>query len=185
MPLLEGLDGVQKMSKSLNNYIGIDEAPEIMFGKIMSISDELMWRYVELLSLRSLSEIERWRKEVKEGANPRDIKIQFALEIVERFHTKKAAEKAHEDFTARFVRHEIPQDLPDIKIHAKEDGLSIANILKEAGLVASTSDALRMIDQGAVKIDGEKVEDRQLKIPVGSKHVYQVGKRRFARVEIA
>lgn len=184
MPLLEGLDGVQKMSKSLNNYIGIDEPPDAMFGKIMSISDELMWRYFELLSFRSLEQIQQWRKEVGEGANPRDIKIHLALEIVERFHGRAAANQAHENFVARFVRNEIPEDLPEIQLAGQQEGLPIANLLKQAGLVASTSEAFRMIEQGAVKIDGERVDDRQLKIPANSKHVYQVGKRKFARVLI-
>lgn len=183
MPLLEGLDGVQKMSKSLNNYIGISEAPEIIFGKIMSISDELMWRYFELLSLRSTEEIDQWRKDVEKGANPRDIKVHLALEIVERFHGRDAANKAYENFVARFVRHEIPQDIPEIKIQASE-GMLIGHLLKEAGLVTSASEAIRMIEQGAVKMDGERIEDRALKIKPKTSHVYQVGKRKVARIKV-
>lgn len=182
VPLLEGLDGVQKMSKSLNNYIGIDEAPNVMFGKIMSISDELMWRYLELLSFHTTAEIDKWRREVEQGKNPRDIKVNFAMEIVERFHGQAAAKKAYEDFVSKFVKHEIPTDLEQIKLTTHDNEMLIGNILKQAGLVPSTSEAFRMIEQGAVKIDGEKVEEKQLKIPVGNEHVYQVGKRRFARI---
>jgi tyrosyl-tRNA synthetase len=184
MPLLEGLDGVQKMSKSLGNYIGIAESADDMFGKLMSISDELMWRYLELLSTKSLSEIQGWRQQITEGANPRDIKIRLAEEIVTRFHSQAAASKAHENFNARFQRHEIPQDLPEIILTAEKDGLGIAQLLKQAGLVASTSDALRMIEQGAVKMDGERLENKKCVIAQGSSHIYQVGKRRFARVLI-
>ncbi len=184
MPLLEGLDGVQKMSKSLNNYIGIDEPADIMFGKIMSVSDELMWRYFELLSFRPVSEIVSWHKEVASGANPRDYKVKLALEIVERFHSHAAATQAYENFVARFVRHEIPEDLTEVELTAPTGDLPIANLLKQAGLVESTSDAIRMINQGAVKIDGNKIEDRQLKIKAPSKHIYQVGKRKFARVKL-
>lgn len=181
MPLLEGLDGVQKMSKSLNNYIGIDEPADVMFGKIMSISDDLMWRYFELLSFRSIEEIQGWRKEAANGANPRDSKIKLALEIVERFHNQAAAAQAYENFVARFVRHEIPENINEIELTGD---LPIANLLKQAGLVESTSDAIRMISQGAVKIDGNKIEDRQLKMKAPSQHVYQVGKRKFARVKL-
>lgn len=184
MPLLEGLDGVQKMSKSLNNYIGIDEPADIMFGKIMSVSDELMWRYFELLSFRPVSEIVSWHKEVASGANPRDYKVKLALEIVERFHSHAAATQAYENFVARFVRHEIPEDMTEVELTAPTGDLPIANLLKQAGLVESTSDAIRMINQGAVKIDGNKIEDRQLKIKAPSKHIYQVGKRKFARVKL-
>jgi tyrosyl-tRNA synthetase len=184
VPLLEGLDGVQKMSKSLNNYIGIDESPEMMFGKMMSISDDLMWRYYELLSFLSSHEIDRMRKQANEGANPRDFKIQLAMEIIERFHNKAAAQKAYQDFQAKFVRHEIPQNLPLVQLQTSENMMSIGNILKLAGLVPSTTEAARMIQQGAVKIDGERIEDRQLAIGADSEHVYQVGKRRFARVRI-
>lgn len=185
MPLLEGLDGVQKMSKSLNNYIGIAEAPEIMFGKIMSISDDLMWRYLDLLSFRSSDEIDQWRREVEANArNPRDIKVEFAKEIVARFHDQTAAEKAYADFVARFVKHEIPDEIPEFKLIAQEGNMTIGFLLKQAGLVTSTSEALRMIEQGAVKIDGERVSDKQLRIATGSSHVYQVGKRRFAKVSV-
>lgn len=184
LPILEGLDGVQKMSKSLNNYIGIADAPDDMFGKIMSISDELMWRYLELLSFRPMQEIEGWRKEVEAGANPRDVKVRLAEEIVERFHSKAAATQAHEIFVARFRQGAMPDDMPELELKAPEGALPIANLLKEAALVGSTSEALRMIKQGAVKIDGERVEDRALACVAGSTHVYQVGKRRFARVTL-
>lgn len=185
VPLLEGLDGVQKMSKSLGNYIGINEAPDQIFGKLMSISDELMWRYLELLSFRSMADINKWHAEVDAGANPRDTKIKLALEIVERFYDKKTADQAFENFVARFKRHEIPDDLPELIIKSNTgSGLSIAYILKEANLVASTSEAIRMIQQGAVKLDGEKISDGKQEISAGSTHVYQVGKRKFARVTI-
>lgn len=184
LPILEGLDGVQKMSKSLNNYIGIADVPDEMFGKIMSISDELMWRYLELLSFRPMSEIESWRKEVEAGANPRDVKVRLAEEIIGRFHSAEAAKKAHENFVARFRQGAMPDDMPELELSAPEGSLPIANLLKEAGLVGSTSEALRMIKQGAVKIDGERVEDRGLACPAGATQVFQVGKRRFARVTI-
>jgi len=184
MPLLEGLDGVQKMSKSLNNYVGIDEAPDDMFGKLMSISDTLMWKYFELLSFRSSEEIIKLRHETDNGANPRDVKFSLAEEIVERFHSVGAAKQAKEQFIARFKRHEIPDDLALQSVVAQGDTLLVGNLLKEAGLVVSTSEALRMITQGAVKIDGERVEDRQRKVAVGETHTYQVGKRRFAKVEV-
>lgn len=184
MPLLEGLDGVQKMSKSLGNYIGIDESPAEMFGKVMSISDELMWRYLELLSFRPMTEVNRWRSEVLAGANPRDIKVKLAMELVARFHDEAAAQKAEQDFVARFKRNEIPEDLSELILQAQDGQLFIAHLLKQANLVASTSEAIRMIDAGAVKIDGEKVSDNQLKIKAGSTHIYQVGKRRFAKVSI-
>lgn len=184
MPLLEGLDGIQKMSKSLNNYIGIDEAPDAMFGKLMSISDDLMWRYLDLLSFHSTAEINRWRQATEEGANPRDVKINFAMEIIERFHDKKAAAVAKENFIARFARNEMPEDMPQLSLPAPEGELPIAQILKQAGLVTGSAEAWRMIDQGAVRIDAERITDRHLKISAGSSHVYQVGKRRFARIEI-
>ena len=184
MPILEGLDGVQKMSKSLNNYIGISDAPDDMFGKIMSISDDLMWRYFELLSFRSMTEIENWRKECLAGANPRNYKVSLGLEIVARFHSKQAADQALANFEARFQRGALPDDMPEFKLKIESDGLAIANLLKEAGLVSSTSEALRMIGQGAVKIDGEKLEDTKMMAVLGSQHVYQVGKRKFVRVEI-
>lgn len=184
MPILEGLDGVQKMSKSLNNYIGIADAPEEMFGKIMSISDELMWRYFELLSFRPMAEVEGFRREIADGANPRDIKFRLGEELVARFHDQAAATAAREAFVARFQKGAMPEDMPQVELAAQDGGMPIANALKEAGLVGSTSEAMRMLKQGAVKIDGEKVEDRGLLLAVGSTQVCQVGKRRFARVAV-
>ncbi|MBM7456475.1 tyrosyl-tRNA synthetase [Oceanisphaera litoralis] len=184
MPLLEGLDGVKKMSKSAGNYIGVDEAPGEMFGKIMSLSDELMWRYFELLSRRSLDELAGLRQEVVEGANPRDIKILLAREIISRYHNEAAAEQAHQDFVQRFQKNAIPDDLPEVTLVADAEGIAIANLLKDAGLVGSTSEALRMIKQGAVKIDGNKLEDGKLMVQAGEA-VYQVGKRKFAKVTVA
>ncbi len=185
MPILEGLDGVQKMSKSLNNYIGITDAPEEMFGKIMSISDDLMWRYFELLSFRPMSEIEGFRRQIDEGMNPRDIKFLLGEEIVARFHDQAAAEKAKQAFIDRFRKGAMPEDMPEVELQASgEDGLPIANMLKEAGLVSSTSEAYRMIKQGAVRLDGERVEERNRVLPPGSEVIAQVGKRRFARVKI-
>ena len=182
MPILEGTDGVQKMSKSLGNYIGISDPPEDMFGKLMSISDELMWRYLELLSFRPLADVERWRNEVREGANPRDVKVRLDEE---RFHGPAEAARAHEAFVARFRHGALPADMPELALDAPSTGLPIANLLKTAGLVSSTSEALRLIAQGAVSIDGERVEDRALNVPVGAEHVFQVGKRRFARVSVS
>jgi tyrosyl-tRNA synthetase len=184
MPILEGLDGVQKMSKSLNNYIGIADLADDMFGKIMSISDELMWRYFELLSFRPMTEIAKWHKECGEGANPRNYKVSLAQEIVERFHDAVAAKKALENFEARFQRGAMPDEMDEVSLEAKDGGIAIANLLKEAGLTKSTSDAMRMVKQGAVKIDGEKISDPRLIISLGTCQVYQVGKRKFARVEI-
>jgi len=185
MPLLEGLDGVQKMSKSLGNYIGINEPPQEMFGKLMSISDELMWRYFELLSFRSLPEINSWHEEVKNNVmNPRDVKFKLALEIVERFHNKGAALKAQEEFMARFQRGVIPTDIATITINIQTDKISLGNLLKSAGLVQSTSEAMRLIKQGGIKIDGKKIEDSGLQINKNTEHVYQVGKRKFARVKV-
>ncbi len=181
-PLLEGLDGVQKMSKSLGNYIGIAEPADDMFGKLMSISDELMWRYLELLSFRSIAEINHWRAEVQSGANPRDIKVALAMEIVTRFHDSTTAEQAYQNFVARFQRHEIPADLPEQVITCKEECF-ISQLLKQAGLVSSTSEAIRLIQQGGVKMDGERIEDPQCRISFNEAHVYQVGKRRFARIK--
>jgi tyrosyl-tRNA synthetase len=181
LPILEGLDGVQKMSKSLNNYIGITDPPEQMFGKLMSISDELMWRYLELLSFKPMKEIASWRVEIKEGLNPRDVKIRLAEELVERFHSRGDAIKAHEAFVARFRKGEMPDEIEELEVEA---GLPIANLLKEAGLVKSTSEALRMIKQGAVKIDGEKLTDASLILGSGTSQVCQVGKRRFARISV-
>jgi tyrosyl-tRNA synthetase len=182
MPILEGLDGVQKMSKSLDNYIGIDEPASEMFGKLMSVSDDLMWRYIDLLSSRTSTEIQQWKQAVEAGKNPRDVKVEFAQEIIERFHSKAAAVDAYEQFVARFKRKEIPENI--LLVELIGDELPIANLLKNAGLTSSTSDAIRMLKQGAVRIDGEKVTDRSLKIAKGSECVYQVGKRRFAQVRL-
>lgn len=185
MPLLEGTDGVQKMSKSLNNYIGIDDVADDMFGKVMSIPDDIMWKYFELLSFREAKEINQFHHDAQQGANPRDFKVLLAKEIVERFHDKAAAMSAHENFIARFKRHEIPDDLVEQTVAVGADGIKIANLLKHTGLVDSTSEAYRMIKQGAVKINGEKVSDKELVIAAGEDSpVYQVGKRRFAKVRI-
>jgi len=181
-PLLEGLDGVQKMSKSLGNYIGITDAPGEMFGKLMSISDELMWRYFELLSFRPLHDIDSLKKAVGEGRNPRDVKFELAGEIVARFHDAGAAEAAQAEFIARFRQGAMPDDIEERTVASKDGRLGLAHLLKEAGLVSSTSEAFRMIKQGAVKVDGERVEDKSTELPAGSTHVYQVGKRRFAKV---
>jgi tyrosyl-tRNA synthetase len=184
MPLLEGLDGVNKMSKSLGNYVGINESPTEIFGKLMSISDILMWRYLELLSFRPMSELNQWRKEVEAGKNPRDVKVALAQEMVARFHSQTAAEQALADFEARFKQNAIPDDMPESLIPCGSSGIGIAQLLKQAGLTPSTSEALRMIDQGGVKIDGEKVSDRSLVLPAGTEAVFQVGKRKFARVKL-
>ncbi|MGB1264017.1 MAG: tyrosine--tRNA ligase, partial [Cognaticolwellia sp.] len=184
MPLLEGLDGVQKMSKSLNNYIGITDAPNEMFGKIMSISDDLMWRYYELLSFKPIDVINGYKESIAGGSNPRDVKIDLAKELIERFHDSAAAEAAHQEFINRFQKGALPDDMPELTISAENGEIAIANLLKEAGLVASTSDAYRMIKQGAAKIDGEKVTERNLMIATGSTAVYQVGKRKFAKITV-
>ncbi len=184
MPLLEGLDGVQKMSKSLGNYIGITDAPGEMFGKIMSISDELMWRYFELLSFRTLEDIAGLEQRVGEGLNPRDAKFELALEIVERFHSAAAANSAKDEFIARFQQGAMPEEMPERIVQSKDGRLGIAHLLKAAELVSSTSEAFRMIKQGAVRIDGVRVEDRGLEVEAGSIGIYQVGKRRFARVSL-
>lgn len=184
MPILEGLDGVQKMSKSLNNYIGISEAPDEMFGKLMSVSDDLMWRYFELLSFRPMAEIEGFKQEIADGKNPRDIKFLLGEEIVARFHDQAVANQARENFIARFQRGDMPEDMPETTLNAPDGVLPLANVLRDAGLTSSTSEALRMIRQGAVKIDGEKVADPKREITRGDTHVYQVGKRRFARITI-
>lgn len=184
MPLLEGLDGVNKMSKSLGNYIGITESPNEIFGKLMSISDTLMWRYIELLSFESLATMRQWKAEVEGGRNPRDIKVGFAQEIVARFHGKAAAEAALADFESRFRQGEIPADIATIVLQGGADGIAIASALKEAGLTASTSEALRMIAQGGVKLGGEKVSDKALKLAAGTTVVAQVGKRKFARIQV-
>jgi tyrosyl-tRNA synthetase len=183
-PLLEGLDGVDKMSKSKGNYIGITEAPRDMFGKMMKISDEMMWTYYELLSFRSLDEIATVRKKVKEGMNPRDAKFGLGIEIVDRFHGAGAGEEARTEFIARFQQGELPDDMTELSFEAADGQMGVAHVLKEAGLVSSTSEAFRMIKQGAVRIDGERIEDRSLQIKAGGTNVYQVGRRRFARVSL-
>ncbi len=184
MPLLEGTDGVQKMSKSLGNYIGIDEAPKEIFGKIMSISDDLMWRYFDLVSDKSPVEIIKLKQAVKDGMNPRDVKFVLAQEIITRFHNKQAAQDAQDAFVAQFSQGAMPENVEEITVQvaAGEKEMMIGTLLKSAGLVPSSSEAARLIESGAVRIDGEKVEDRALKILVGSEHVFQVGKRRFARI---
>ncbi len=184
MPLLEGLDGVQKMSKSLDNYIGISDPANEMFGKIMSISDELMWRYFNLLSFRMLTEINSLRKDVLDGRNPMDIKFLLAEEIVERFHSRGRAQNAREEFVQQFRDKGIPSDIKSKKIKVPKDGMPIGRLLKEAGLVASSSEALRLLDQGAVRIDGERIRDRDISFTKGIEAVFQVGKRRFARIII-
>lgn len=181
MPILEGLDGVQKMSKSLDNYIGIDDAPDDMFGKIMSVSDDLMWRYLELLSFETLETIASWKTEVENGENPRNIKFRLAEEIITRFHNNDAAKQAQKNFINRFAKNKVPDEMPEFNFDA---GIKIANLLKDAGLVNSTSDAFRMIKEGAAKIEGEKISDRNL-VPESGTAVYQVGKRKFARVTIS
>ena len=183
-PLLEGLDGVQKMAKSLGNYIGINEPPQEMFGKLMSISDKLMWRYFELLSFRPMTEINNWHEEIKNGENPRDIKTKLALEIVERFHSKKSALKAHEDFVARFQHGDIPDDIKTVTINIDTKEIPLSNLLKQAHLTPSTSEAIRLIKQGGVKIDRQKVTDYGLHINKGTTHIYQIGKRKFAQIEV-
>ena len=184
MPLLEGTDGVNKMSKSLGNYIGITDIPQEMFGKLMSISDELMWRYLELLSFESMSTINKWREEILQGRNPRDIKVMMAQELVARFHSKQAAEQALTDFEARFKEGALPDDMPEITVNTASGAIAIAQLLKQAGLVVSTSEALRMVEQAAVKLDGVKVSDKSLQIQSGAVLVAQVGKRKFARVTV-
>jgi tyrosyl-tRNA synthetase len=183
MPLLEGLDGVQKMSKSLGNYVGIDEAPAHMFGKLMSISDELMWRYYELLSFRSSADISGLRREVSEGRNPRDVKFELAREIVARFHDARAAQAAHAEFVARFQKGQVPTDIRKVTISPGTAKLKIANLLKEAGLAQSTTSAYRLIDQGAVRLGGEKLSDRDRVVEAGT-YLVQVGKREFAEVTV-
>ncbi len=185
MPILEGLDGVQKMSKSLGNYVGIRDEPNEMFGKLMSISDELMWRYFELLSFRPVAEIAEWQQQtIHAELNPRDVKFKLAEELVARFHGIDAGRHALAAFIERFQKGSLPENLAEMRVLSRNGGLAIASLLKEAGLVASTSEALRLIQQGAVRIDGERVGDRNLELAVGSKHIYQVGKRRVAKVEV-
>ncbi len=183
-PLLEGLDGVQKMSKSLDNYIGITDEANEMFGKVMSISDELMWRYFEVLSFRKLDDIASLKSQVAAGKNPRDAKFELATELVERFHDNEAAEAAKAEFVSRFQKGAMPGSIKEVSVPSEGGTLGIAYILKEAGLVSSTSEAFRMIKQGAVKIDGERIEDNALQISAGSTSVYQVGKRRFSRISL-
>ena len=185
MPILEGLDGVQKMSKSLGNYIGINDAPDEMFGKLMSISDELMWRYFELLSFRSLDEIAGFKEVVAGGANPRDIKFELCKELVGRFHSAEAAGRALENFIARFRKGEMPEEMPECPVSVGEDGMLVGNLLKELGLVASTSEAIRMIGQGAVRIDGTRIDDKGLVLKSGVTLVCQVGKRKFSRAHLS
>jgi tyrosyl-tRNA synthetase len=185
MPLLEGLDGVNKMSKSMDNYIAITDSPDEMFGKLMSISDDLMWRYFELLSFRPLADIEALRTRVQSGENPRDIKFELGEEIVARFYDGSAAAKARDSFINRFRKNEIPDEMPEFTLQCDSSGaLGIANLLSQAELVSSNGEAFRMIKQGAVKIDGQRIEDKGLEIAAGSTHVFQVGKRRFARVTL-
>jgi tyrosyl-tRNA synthetase len=186
MPLLEGTDGVQKMSKSLGNYIGITDAPNDMFGKIMSISDVLMWRYYDLLSALSIDEIAAQKERVEQGTNPRDIKIELAKELITRFHSAADAQAAHDDFIQRFQKKALPDEILDMTVTTEDDTILIANLLKEANLVASTSEAMRMIKQGAVKLNGEeKITDTKLEIAKGTTAIYQVGKRKFANITVA
>ncbi|MDH2915873.1 MAG: tyrosine--tRNA ligase [Gallionella sp.] len=184
MPLLEGLDGVNKMSKSLGNYIGVTDTPTDMFGKIMSVSDDLMWRYLELLSFESLATIAKWKEEVAGGRNPRDIKVLLGQEIIARFHNKQAAVDALAEFEARFQKGVLPDDMPELGVTGADGYIGIGNLLKQAGLVASTSEAMRMIDSGAVKLDGEKISDKALQIKAGTVVVAQVGKRKFGRITV-
>ncbi|MFV0543390.1 tyrosine--tRNA ligase [Marinicella pacifica] len=184
VPLLEGLDGVQKMSKSLGNYIGIDEKPDVMFGKIMSISDELMWRYFDLLSFRSNRDLAALKQAVANGKNPRDAKFELALEIIARFHDQQAAETALANFKAQFQKGAIPEDIPVMELNAESGEMGIAHILKNAGLCPSTSEAIRMVNQGAVKIDGEKITDPKKMMAAGTQGVFQVGKRKFADISL-
>jgi tyrosyl-tRNA synthetase len=183
-PLLEGLDGIKKMSKSEGNYIGITEPPGEMFGKLMSISDDMMWRYFELLSFRSLEDIAGLRKSVADGLNPRDAKFELGHEIVQRFHDAKAADAAKQEFIERFQKGAMPDEMSELTLDSQDGGLGIAHLLKRGGLVSSTSEAFRMIKQGAVRIDGERIEDRSLQIDAGTTHVFQVGRRRFARISL-
>lgn len=186
VPILEGLDGVQKMSKSLGNYIGVNDPAGEMFGKIMSISDDLMWRYFELLSFRPLQEIAGLRERAEQGGNPRDIKMELAQEIIERFHDRAAAESAQQAFIEQFSKGKLPDEVPEVTIAAQDDGtLGLAHALKQAGLVGSTSEAFRMIKQRAVRLDQDRVEDRGVQLPVGGPYLLQVGSRRFARVTVA
>jgi tyrosyl-tRNA synthetase len=185
MPLLEGTDGKEKMSKSLGNYVGISEPPETIFGKLMSISDDLMWRYIELLSFEPMESVQRWKRDVEAGLNPRDVKVRFAREIVTRFHGARDAERAQADFEARFREGALPEDMPEVTVSSGAKPMAIAQVLKASGLTASTSEALRMIEQGGIRVDGEKVSDKSAQIPAGKTVVLQVGKRKFARVTVS
>ncbi len=184
MPLLEGLDGKEKMSKSLGNYVGIAEPPQEIFGKLMSISDDLMWRYIELLSFEPSATVHKWKDEVASGANPRDVKVRFAREIVTRFHSASAAEKAQSEFEQRFREGAMPENMPEVSVSAPEGGVLITHLLKQAGLTPSTSEAQRMIEQGGVKLDGERVVDKALRLTPGRTVIAQVGKRKFARITL-
>jgi tyrosyl-tRNA synthetase len=184
LPLIEGLDGVQKMSKSLNNYIGIDEPPHEIFGKIMSVSDQLMWRYIELLSFCSHEDIAKWQNDVKKGANPRDIKLQFASEIVARFYNEDTAKEAQHDFLNRFQKHQMPTDMPEFELTSKENSYLLVHALKQAKLTSSTSEAMRMIEQGGVRVNEITIEDKQAVLEAGKTYILQVGRRRFAKVSI-
>lgn len=184
MPLLEGLDGVQKMSKSLANYVGITEPPNEMFGKLMSVSDQLMWRYFELLSFLPTNQVESLKKDVAGGVNPRDVKFTLAEEIVGRFHSPQQAKAAKQQFIARFQKREMPEDMVELEVAGVDGKLALANLLKQANLTSSTSESHRMVKQGAVRIDGEQATDSRIDIEAGNSHVYQVGKRRFARITV-
>jgi len=184
LPLLEGTDGVNKMSKSLGNYIGITDAPGEMFGKLMSISDGLMWRYLELLSHQDITSIEQWKRDVRDGLNPRDIKFRLAAEIVGRFHGKAEADQAHADFIARFQRREAPNDMPEMELPGEPEGLPLPRVLQEGGLVASRSEAMRLVQQGGVRVDGERATSPDKRFLPGETHVFQVGKRRFIRIRV-
>jgi tyrosyl-tRNA synthetase len=184
MPLLEGLDGKEKMSKSLGNYVGIAEPPQEIFGKLMSISDDMMWRYIELLSFEPLATVRQWRKETAEGRNPREIKVHFAAEIVARFHGDAAAENAHAEFEQRFRHGALPENMPELTLPAPQDGLTVTQLLKQAGLAPSVTEAIRLIEQGGVRLNGERLSDKALRIAPGETVVAQVGKRRFVRVRV-
>ena len=184
MPLLEGLDGVNKMSKSLGNYVGIAEPPGEIFGKLMSVSDQLMWRYIELLSFQPMAGVRRWRDEVQSGRNPREIKVMFAEEIVTRFHGASAAQEAHAEFEARFRHGVLPEDMPEVTLHCAQEAMPVAQLLRQSGLTASTTEALRMIEQGGVRLNGERLSDKSHKVLRGETVVAQVGKRKFARVRV-
>lgn len=185
MPLIEGLDGVKKMSKSLGNYIGIDEKPDEMFGKLMSASDELMWKYIDVLSFRTNQEVACWKKEVAEGKNPRDVKLEFSKEIVARFHGNTLSEEALKTFINRFSKGQLPDEIPEMEIQWENESIGIAHLLKQAGLVNGTGEAIRLIQQGGVRVDNEKICDTNLQINKSSLHLYQVGKRKFAKIKVA